>query len=70
MKTYIINMRKYDLIFDFFWIYDVDSNIYWREQFWIYRDFFISDEKQAEVAIMNVNLFASLINVTIAHNMK
>ena len=28
LKTYIINMREYDLIFNYFWIYDIDSNIY------------------------------------------
>ena len=28
LKTYIINIREYDLIFDYSWIHNVDSNIY------------------------------------------
>ena len=28
LKIYIINMREYDLIFNYLWIYNVDSNIY------------------------------------------
>ena len=28
LKTYTVNMREYDLIFDYLWIHNVDSNIY------------------------------------------
>ena len=68
LKTYIVNMREYDLIFDYSWIYNVDWNIHWREQYWIYRNFFKKFIKKIDIALINVEQFTSLINIIIIRN--
>ncbi|KAF6224684.1 hypothetical protein HO173_012893 [Letharia columbiana] len=69
LKAYAVDMRGYDLILSFPWIYDVDPDIHWREQFWTYRDFPVSDEKQADIAMVDVEHFASLANAAVTHGL-
>ncbi len=67
LKAYAVDMRGYDLILGYPWVYDVDPDIHWRERFWTYRDSPKGVEKQTDIALVDVEEFASLANAAVAH---
>ena len=37
-EFHAVNMQEYDIILDYLWLNEIDSNIYWREHCWSYQE--------------------------------
>ena len=70
LKAYAVDMRGYDLILGYPWIYDVDPDIHWRKQFWTYRDAPEGNREHRDIAMVDVEQFASLANAAVAHGLR
>ncbi len=59
-EFHAVNMREYDMILDYSWLDEIDSNIRWRERRWSYRENSTQRAKQIQVSLCKTLKFAEL----------
>ncbi len=59
-EFHVVNMQEYDMILDYSWLDEIDSNIRWRERRWLYRENSIQRAKQIWVSLCKTLKFVEL----------
>ncbi len=59
-EFHAVNMREYDMILDYSWLDEIDSNIRWRERRWSYQENSTQRAKQIQVSLCKTLKFAEL----------
>ena len=62
-----IDMREYDMIFEYSWLNAVDSNIRWHDRRWLYRNDDYEKSKQISINLCSAKKFVDLIMIVIAN---
>ncbi len=61
IEFHVVNMWKYDMILDYLWLNEIDSNICWRKRRWSYWKNSTQRAKQIQVNLCKTLKFVELI---------
>ncbi len=59
-EFHAVNMQEYDMILDYLWLNEINSNIRWRERRWLYRENSIQHARQIQVSLCKTLKFVKL----------
>ncbi len=59
-EFHAVNMQEYDMILDYSWLDEIDSNIRWRERRWLYQENSTQRAKQIRVNLCKILKFVEL----------
>jgi len=61
IEFHVVNMQEYDMILDYLWLDEINSNIRWRKHYWSYRENSTQRAKQIQVSLCKTLKFVELI---------
>ncbi len=60
IKFHAVNMQEYDMILDYSWLNEINSNIHWRKRRWSYQENSTQRAKQIQISLCKTLKFVEL----------